>query len=560
VDGKVVKRCGDTSDSPNYEETTDFCAAGDIITPHCDNREIYNPKQRFCSYVANKTYAPTSSVCDPTSADYDAASLTCKQFISVPLAFCGTGTAAENKYNAASWKWEYCVPKKNPTGGTTNPVTYSVFRCGSLQIPDLSIAGSEVCKCLGFTGTTNSQNHISPITNGCQCSTDYEYKAYDTKSYGASPNIVYDFKHVLGDGLLYTTGNDDDDLALVPDSDDDHPWIYAQATGVSNNVFLGSSATDVKVLYVPYGGQCIASPTCTGGAGHSQDVTRCKDRNTCVGANSAGGDKGYWDALVNKCVASEADCTTGEASNNECTTTASNACTSIAKCTVAAQCVRLGGTWDQYALPSPKCVTTASFCYKKNGAVEGYCRPKCGNGSVDGEGYNGCTNKADCNVIASGLWDYGVVYNNCVATKYQCSIGYASSTDACAIGAACTASTPALPDGSACAGSAATCTSTWGGAINSANKCVCTVAPYTTIGTTTCVVVASNDVTTKCGPGKLFAKTSATAAVCVNAGSTASGDCTHSDADNTTTEDLTTGECKCKVDGQFWNATSKKCQ
>jgi len=120
--------CGFGADA-KYNESTHFCAAGDQIAPHCDDHQIYNPVQTFCSYVGNGT-----------------------TFTSTPLPFCGNGTSSSNQYNNDMWKWEYCYEG-------------SVVRCANLQIP----AGRDRCQCIENASQV-------PNMNSCQCNAGYGYE------------------------------------------------------------------------------------------------------------------------------------------------------------------------------------------------------------------------------------------------------------------------------------------------------------------------------------------------------------------------------------------------
>jgi len=327
LDGKVVKRCG----SETYEEKTHFCAAGDVVAPHCDDRVIYNPAQRFCSYRANPGYAPTASVCDQASQDYDADNIACKEFSSTALVFCGVGsglaTSAAARYNDTEWKWEYCVPKNNPDVGSITPVLFSVFRCAQNQIPDNNTSGGvDVEKCTCVLGG-NVTDLTSSGRNGCQCNTGYVYQAY--KSPG-NPTAT--------------------------------PWTATGygANGLPYNYTIGQTGTVPTLSFS--GGQCAALPTC------NQDPTYCTTIAACKAAN------GIWDSnrgTTGACIKLASDCTLKFGAYNQECKTARGTCDvggDLDACLDYPSCRDAGGFWDMYVI-SNQCVESATDC--QSGSVTG---------------------------------------------------------------------------------------------------------------------------------------------------------------------------------------------
>jgi len=190
--GQVVRHCGDQS----YSERTHFCAAGDIVAPHCGDRVPYDPTKKFCSFAANSqynipfdytdwgsandnltysVYGRYLQVCnDPNYPYFDPNRSYCKQFLSTALEFC-PGTNGITKYNANGWQWEYCT---EPIKGS-----FSVLRCPPLQEPidkslaiavtagDGTVNVDERSRC----GCIENSQLAGGGVNGCVCKTGFQY-------------------------------------------------------------------------------------------------------------------------------------------------------------------------------------------------------------------------------------------------------------------------------------------------------------------------------------------------------------------------------------------------
>jgi len=395
-DGKVVLRCGNEV----YEEKTHFCATGNAVTPHCDDRIQYNPTQRFCSYRANPAYNPTSTACKDDPED-----ITCKEYASTAMVFCG-GTAAtpavENRYNVGSWLWEYCVPKKNPSSSAAaDRVLFSVLRCSALQVPD-GVAAAETCKCIP------NADRI-PGGNACQCSQNLvakQFKAFilqsnTTASQGfallsgytlpgvasagvtgiAQPQITLPaitvgnttvsfasglpYNYTVGSGLELNYGADKGFLS--------NSGATAAAGAASYGVGIFSSTTingvanqfyDIIPAYI--GGSCLATAPSCGGVGGGGVNSSDNDLSKCTSANcySVGG--GVWDTPTSSCVADADACTNGfgvDASTHVCRDSQGKceANGALDQCATYSTCKTAGGFWDIYLLRN-RCRNTRSEC------------------------------------------------------------------------------------------------------------------------------------------------------------------------------------------------------
>jgi len=206
VDGKVVKVCGTSL----YEESTHFCAVGDVVAPHCTDRRIYDPSKQYCSFMGN-TYQSSgltwanggtgrniepwsdngfynyqgknASVCDPNNGAFIEGYTGCLQYASTAVEYCGFvgGTVAgvvqqpttANTPNMGSWRWEYCRDLNPQTASSTQtlqhtaPLNGSIIRCAELQIPPLTT--SSTCICI------DNARPISETRNGCMCDTGFEF-------------------------------------------------------------------------------------------------------------------------------------------------------------------------------------------------------------------------------------------------------------------------------------------------------------------------------------------------------------------------------------------------
>jgi len=217
VDGKVVKLCG----TKQYEEQTHFCAVGDVIAPHCTDRQIYDPSTQYCSFMGNSyntavkdpyypgypsgttqtisgntplskerniqqrtadgfyNYYGTSDECKPNTSDLTGTG--CMQYASTAIEFCGapTGTPAvygvANKPNEGAWRWEYCrdmdLNATTSDGLTATPHTAaskgSIIRCAELQVPPTGTGNT--CQCIV------NAIPISTTTNGCKCVAGWKF-------------------------------------------------------------------------------------------------------------------------------------------------------------------------------------------------------------------------------------------------------------------------------------------------------------------------------------------------------------------------------------------------
>jgi len=217
---RVVKVCGPYSGTPRddqyFDERWQFCAFGNKIAPHCDDRVIYDPDVKFCSFVGNSMYNIPKYIgtgdyynqllsgndCIDTDGSVRAQ---CKQYASTALTFCNVG-GTKVRYNVdtisvdvtpegvstqthiGKWMWDYCI---EPTVGS-----FSVLRCAKNQEPaDTSLIGpgfppidvQERARCTCIP-------HAKPLTmgeNGCECGSGFRYsEVYATgltKSEAATP-------------------------------------------------------------------------------------------------------------------------------------------------------------------------------------------------------------------------------------------------------------------------------------------------------------------------------------------------------------------------------------
>jgi len=198
--GKVVKLCG----TELYEEKTHFCAVGDVVAPHCTDRQIYDPTTQYCSFMGNSYnggigkiterpadgffhYDADALECNALTGglSYDPSSTKCLKYASTAIEFCGrlpvgtTGVVglptAQNKPNDGAWKWEYCRNLTgSPTGANDATLTSesgSIIRCGELMVPPtgLTAAAGTTCICI------KNAVPISTTTNGCRCANGFKY-------------------------------------------------------------------------------------------------------------------------------------------------------------------------------------------------------------------------------------------------------------------------------------------------------------------------------------------------------------------------------------------------
>jgi len=216
VDGKVVKLCG----GKQYEEQTHFCAVGDVIAPHCTDRQIYDPSTQYCSFMGNSWQlnlrdpeypgypagvSGTTNQKDrniqakPADGFYnygaggysddgsckllaaDETGTGCMQYASTAIEFCGTPATAAgsapvygvaNKPNEGSWRWEYCRDMDLTSAGTPltehSPATKgSIIRCAELQVPPTGTGNT--CQCI------LNAIPISTTTNGCKCVAGWKF-------------------------------------------------------------------------------------------------------------------------------------------------------------------------------------------------------------------------------------------------------------------------------------------------------------------------------------------------------------------------------------------------
>jgi len=210
LNGKtVVKLCGDKT----YSEKTQFCAVGDQIGTHCDDRQIYDPSQSFCSHVGNGSFnIPTATpslqpggtqqqidkglnrlqagffnyglvagtaITGSTGAIADPAPTTlangqyrvvcsskangngsCQQYATTAVDFCGVTAGVEagsyKTFNDVtsqnSWKWEFCRDVgTGATAGTT------IVRCAGFELPPVSGIGN-TCSCVANSAKTTGAN------------------------------------------------------------------------------------------------------------------------------------------------------------------------------------------------------------------------------------------------------------------------------------------------------------------------------------------------------------------------------------------------------------------
>jgi len=187
-DSIVVKVCG----TEFYEESWQFCATRNRVTPHCKDRVVYDPDTRFCSYVGNSDYniprfdgandtwynAGYNGSCIDnsgvaTSENPDGATkATCLQWASTAITYCGYVKDSDNTYNVGGWKWEYCT---EPNIGI-----YSVLRCAVMQEP----ADRTYINTLNPPKDINERSrcvcieHAKPLSmgqNGCECGRGFAY-------------------------------------------------------------------------------------------------------------------------------------------------------------------------------------------------------------------------------------------------------------------------------------------------------------------------------------------------------------------------------------------------
>jgi hypothetical protein len=331
IEGKVVMKCGDGADAPTFEEKTHFCAVGDIIAPHCTDRVKYNTSQRFCSFIANVDYAPTGSACKLDPED-----ISCKQYISTALEFCGNGTGTDYRYNATRWNWEYCVAKDNPSGGTTNPVAYSRIRCGTNEIPDRSSGAAELCIAIEHATKV-------PGGNNSRCDEGYIYQAYETAG-SSSLNCVAD-----DDPPYYTCSGS---------------FLTNYATGTPNVLVSGAGATS-KIVVLPIsqnGGYCVSAPACSGTA--SNTAGACITRSACLNSvtNVSTTNSGfYWDPRANSCIADDGLCSAQYFATAERVCSDEPQPCNVANpsvCSNKTACATAKGFWDMY-VDRNRCVKTA---------------------------------------------------------------------------------------------------------------------------------------------------------------------------------------------------------
>jgi len=445
LNGKVVKKCGTgpATDDNVYEEKTHFCAVGDVIAPHCDDRNIYNPTQRFCSYVGNKSYSPNSDDCKKDANDNS-----CKKYISTALPFCGSSA----KYNADQWIWEYCVGKTTGTTGSgQNVISYSVLRCADSQVPDFNtgVGGIffETCRCIqGATAYTNNRN-------GCYCPNTAGGYKQETKAF--DPNYVAGQSYTsLSDQLQTVEVGIGKELATGPALG----YTNEIANGYPNVDKLGTSSVSAwnQNDYHFFGGICATLPKCEDGS-----PEECKTYEDCI-AVTAGNVQGaapryVWDARVSTCLSNPDKCSSGFGGKRGAACfTSEQPCgfNNLSACLDRLSCNSYGGIWDMWVLKN-QCVEKVADCVSgaetSTGSGEcaatGTCtadRPLSPGGSIFG-----CISKSACTVLGGQLssvvcscsnsnpvWDPFSDTRKCVAAASCPSVNGVRSFDVGSAGAA----------------------------------------------------------------------------------------------------------------------------
>jgi len=305
----------------------------------------------------------------------------CLQYVSVPLQFCGN-VGSNIKFNEGSWKWEYCVPKKNPADMTGASALFSVFRCAQLQVPDPSNTVSEVCKCI--SDNLAIMRPIGSNYNGCECvgtnkridaniyplsvfnaaSTEYYYLT--SGGTGGFVFDIYDLASAKSTTGAASNGPSAGVVAVFPGRyASGLPYNYNVGSGRPLNQEDDPTKPGTPLIPAFIGGRCINAPSCG-----ANTLSLCDNATDCLTLTSG---LGVWDAIASRCI-------------DDLTT---------------------------------KCV--AGFGHSTYGSNRGYCRDKAGkcNAELDGFAFDVCTNQASC-INIGGWWDKYLLQNQCVEASNKC--------------------------------------------------------------------------------------------------------------------------------------------
>jgi len=303
VDNKVKKVCGGVL----YDAKDRFCALGNRVARHCDDRREYDPSTHFCSYLGNSqqninTVFASEDGLDRLNShflnyisghykDDDKTSLTYGQDVAYPNAptsawaanfaesypfrgaktastavpYCtGTGVIGGNTEDAikvfndtlagVTFMWEYC--RENASGK-------SVVRCGQNQLPpEPNAPNQDICTCV-----TNAES--GPGYNGCICKSGYTpVNIYVSGVYGKNESSF-----CIPNGTNNTTDKlADDNVSLISA----YTCAGASASGkvFKSRAYVGipttSAAGDNCIAVLPKG--ATANPATDAGKCEYDDV------------------------------------------------------------------------------------------------------------------------------------------------------------------------------------------------------------------------------------------------------------------------------------------------